>query len=148
MHDAVLLRYLDAPQPLGKSLRHVLLPEAFLPDARRISLHRHRSSAEVWEHDGSDRLVIGSQIALGELVVGEQHLLGMRDHVPSLTTSRGDLSMRTPSNRGCRSLPCTVHSMKPTCTTSSGRTQCTRRRGNPFAFVKGDATTSIASSCV
>jgi hypothetical protein len=72
----------------------------------------------------------------------------MRDHASSLTTSRGDLSVRMPGSRGCRSFPCTVHSMKPACTISSGRTQCARRRGSPFAFVKGGAGSSIASSRV
>src|SRR5437867_11593911 len=48
-----------------------------------------------------------------------------RDHV-SLTASRANLSCRTPSSRGWRSLPCTVHSRKATCTTISGRTQCHR----------------------
>ncbi len=61
----------------------------------------------------------------------------MRDHGASLTTSRADLSIRTPSSRGCRSLPCTVHSMNATCTTISGRTQCARTRGRPTALVNG-----------
>ena len=53
------------------------------------------------------------------------------------TTSRAALSVRTPSSRGWRSLPCPVHSMKATWTTISGRTQCARRRGSPTALVNG-----------
>ena len=49
-------------------------------------------------------------------------------------TSRAGLSSRRPTSRGWRSLPCTVHSMKATCTTISGRTQCARRRGRPVAL--------------
>ena len=39
------------------------------------------------QHDRRDRLVVRGELALGDPVVREQHLLGMRDHV-SLTTSR------------------------------------------------------------
>ena len=39
-----------------------------------------------------------------------------------------------------------VHSMNPTWTTISGRTQCARRRGRPLALVNGDWGISIASS--
>ena len=53
----------------------------------------------------------------------KQRLLWMRYHGASLTTSRADLSVRMPSNRLWRSLPCTVHSMNATWTTTSGRTQ-------------------------
>ena len=38
MDDAVLLGHLDALEPLGKSLRDVLLPEALLADAGRDSV--------------------------------------------------------------------------------------------------------------
>ena len=43
-------------------------------------------------------------------------------------------------------MPCTVHSMKATCTTISGRTQCARRRGSPTALVNGGVGISSASS--
>ena len=51
--DAVFLRDLDALQPIRKTLRDVLLPEALLADARRIALHRHRPPAQVRQHEGA-----------------------------------------------------------------------------------------------
>ena len=78
-----------------------------------------------------DRFVVGGQLALGDPVVREQDLLRMRDHDASRTTSRAALSVRTPRNREWRSLPCAVHSMNATCTTTSGVTQCARTRGRP-----------------
>src|SRR5205814_5435663 len=133
-------------EPVGEALRDVLLPEAFLPDARRISLHRHRTSADVRHEQRRDRFVVARQLALGNAVVGEEDFVGVRDHGASRTTSRASLSKRTPSSRGCRSLPCTVHSMKATCTTICGRTQCARSRGSPLARVNGDEGISIRSS--
>ena len=101
---------------------------------------------DVRQHERRDHFVVRRQLALGNSVVGKQNFFGMRDHHVSLTTSRGDLSMRTPSNRGWRSLPCTVHSMKATCTTISGRTQCARRRGSPLPCVNGVFGISSVSS--
>ena len=46
-------------------------------------------------------------------------------------------------SRGWRSLPCGVHSMKDTCTTTSGRTQCARTRGTPVPFVNGGVGCSL-----
>src|SRR2546423_616445 len=37
--------------------------------------------------------------------------------------------------------------MKPTCTTTCGRTQWARRRGRPTAFVNGGLSISMRSSC-
>ena len=47
----------------------------------------------------------------------------------SRTTSAGSLSRRRPWNRGWRSCPAVVHSVKPTWATSRGSTQCTPDRG-------------------
>ena len=44
-------------------------------------------------------------------------------HYALIDEPRALLLSRRPSRRGWRSLPCTVHSMNATCTTSSGRTQ-------------------------
>src|SRR5207302_4996263 len=119
MDDAAFLWDLDALQPGRKSFRHVLLPESGLPDAGGVAFHRDRPAAQVRHHHGRHRFVIGRQIALGNPVVRKKYFLGMRDHRCSLMTSRGALSSRTPSSRGCRSLPWTVHSIKATWTTIS-----------------------------
>ena len=42
-------------------------------------------------------------------------------------------------------MPCAVHSMNPTWTTISGRTQCARKRGRPRARVNGVFGISSAS---
>src|SRR5215472_13039820 len=101
------------------------------------SFHSDGSPTNVRQHHGSNHLVVRGEFALGNAVVGEQNFLGMCDQRASRTTSRTALSLRMPRNRGCRSLPNFVHSMKPACTTIVGRTQCARRRGNPTALVKG-----------
>src|SRR5205814_157141 len=99
--------------------------------------HGDGPRAHVRQHHRRHRLVVAGQLALGDAVGGEQHLLGVGDHRLSLTTSRAALSMRRPTRRGWRILPWGVHSMNATCTTISGRTQCARRRGSPTAFVNG-----------
>jgi hypothetical protein len=78
--DAVFLRHFDALQPLRKALGDVLLPEPLLADSRRIPLHRHRPAAQVRQHHRRDRLVIGSELSLGDAVIGEEHLVRVRDH--------------------------------------------------------------------
>ena len=111
MDDAVLLRHLDALEPVGKSLRDVLLPEALLADAGRVALHRDRAALDVRQDHRRHRFVVRRQVALRDPIVREQEFFGMRDH-DSLTTSRAALSKRTPIRRGCRSLLLPVHSMK------------------------------------
>ena len=128
----------------GKPFDTSFWMKPFRPMPDGIALHRDRAAANVRQHDRRDRLVVRRELALGDPVVGEEHLLGMRDHGRSLTTSRAALSVRTPSSRGWRSLSCTVHSMKATCTTISGRTQCARRRGSPVALVNGGLSISSA----
>ena len=119
-------------QPGREAVDDVLLQEALGADARRKPLHRDRPAAQVRQHHRRDQVVVGGQLALGDAVVGEEHLVGMRDgHGRSRTTSRAALSSRRPSSRGWRSLSYGVHSVKATCTTISGRTQCTRSRGRP-----------------
>ena len=146
VHDAVLLGNLDALQPFRKPFRHILLNKSLLADAGRKAFHRDGTTNDVRQHHGRDHLVVSGEFAFRNPVIREQHLFGMGDHHVSLTTSRGDLSYRTPSSRGWRSLPCTVHSMNATCTTISGRTQCARMRGSPLAFVNGDSEISSLSS--
>src|SRR5690349_10195812 len=146
MHDTVFLRHFDAFEPDGKSLRHVLLPEPLPTDASRISLHGHRPASQVRQHHRGDGLVVRGDLAFGDLVVWKEHLLRVRDQDGSRTTSRGCLSVRIPRSRGCLSLPWTVHSMNPTWTTISGRTQCPRR-GRPLPFVNGGFSIDSASRC-
>src|SRR5580765_7533760 len=103
MDRAVLLLDRYALEPVWKSLRDVLLPEALSPDPRRISLHRQRTTAQVRQHERGDRFVVRRQLALGDPIVREEHLLRMRDHAVSRMTSRAALSCRTRSRRGWRS---------------------------------------------
>src|SRR5262245_31760520 len=134
VHGSVLLRHFDALQPGRKPLGDVLVHEALLPDTLRKALHRDRPSADVRQHARCNRLVIGSDLPFSNPIFREEHLLRVGNHHglysdaagdtgSSFATSRGALSMRTPSKRGWRSLPWTVHSMNATCTTTSGRTQ-------------------------
>src|SRR6185295_8026920 len=124
MDDAILLRDFDALEPLRKTFRDVFLPEPLLADARRVAFHRDRPPAQVRQDDGRHGVVVRRKIALGNPVVREQYLLGMRGkgcrfvrfHLACLMSLPG----RTPSSRGWRSLRCTVHSTNATCTTISG----------------------------
>src|SRR5690349_3975883 len=100
MDDALLLGHFDAFQPIGKSLRNVLLPESLTSNPRRISLHRHRPAAQVRQHHRRDGFVVRRQLSFGDPVLWKEHLLWMGDHDGSRTTSRGFLSVRTPSSRG------------------------------------------------
>src|SRR6185369_7070353 len=88
---------------------------------------------------------VGGQLALGDAVIREEHLLRVGDHDDSLVTSAGALSGRRPSRRGWRILPYGVHSRNATWTTTSGRTQWATR-GRPVALVNGGRGTSRASS--
>src|SRR6201999_1953041 len=106
--------------------------------------------------------VVPGQVALGDAVVGKQHLAGVaqleadpgRLHLlavdldahcgTSRTTSEAALSRRRPWKRGWRSCRSRVHSEKPIWATSSGRTQCTSRRGrSPWS--NGDSSWPISS---
>src|SRR5262249_36499172 len=145
-HCAAPLRDLDTLEPVGAALADILLPEALRADAARVALERDWTAPDVGQHRGSDRLVVRGQLALGDPVVGEEHLLRVRYHAFSLTTSRAALSTRIPSSRGWRSFPCPVHSMNATCTTTSGRTQCAPVRGSPVPMVNGAFAVSRWSS--
>src|SRR3989441_12533841 len=132
MHDAVFLGDFDPLQPFRKPFRHVFLEKSLFGDAGRKAFHGDGTANDMRQHDGRNHLVISGKVAFCNPVIREQDLFGMGDHHVSLTTSRGDLSWRMPTSREWRSLPCTVHSMKATCTTISGRTQCARVRGRPL----------------
>src|SRR5215472_2076361 len=145
VHRATLLRDFDTLQPGWKAFRHILLEKTFAPDAAMVSLHRDRTSTEMWQHVWRNRFVIGCEFTLGDPILGEQQLFRMRDHEVYRTTSRGSLSSRIPRKRPCRNFPWIVHSMKATRTTISGRTQCARTRGSPAPLVKGHWAISIQS---
>src|SRR4051794_28158728 len=99
MHDAALLRDLDPLEPFRKASRHILLPEPFGRDSLRIPLHGDRPAGDVRKHDRRNGFAVTRQIALGNSGVWKQHLLGMRNHGASRTTSRAALSTRRPSSR-------------------------------------------------
>jgi hypothetical protein len=83
---AVTIGWCTTPPFLGTSTRSnhsgkprdVLLPESLLADAGRIPLHRDRPPGQVRQHDGGHRLVVGGQVALGDPVLREENLLGVR----------------------------------------------------------------------
>src|SRR5690348_14379325 len=137
MHNPILLRSLDALQPIRKALGDIFLNETFLRDASRKAFHGYGPLNDMRQHRGRDHFVIRGEVSLGNSVIRKQNLFRMRDHHVSLTTSRADLSIRIPTSLGWRNLPCVVHSMKATWTTISGCTQCVRMRGRPFPFVNG-----------
>jgi hypothetical protein len=63
----------------------------------------------------------------------------------SRTTSAGSLSSRRPWNRGWRSCPSVVHSLKPTSATRRGWTQCTPARGS-LPRSNGDGLAPVQSA--
>src|SRR5688500_17611023 len=146
LHRPTLLRDFGDRQPVGRPPVDGLLEEPLLANAFMKALHGDRTTAQVWQHERSDRFVIRGHLSLRNAVVREEHLLGMGDHDRSHVTSRGFRSVRTPNKREWRSLPWLVHSMKATVTTISGLPQCWRRRGNPDAAVNGVVGCSAASS--
>src|ERR1044072_243844 len=86
VHDAVLLRHLDALQPLGEVARDVLLPERLPPDARRIALHGNGPALQVGEHHRRDGLVVGRELALGDAIFREEDLVRVGDHRYGITS--------------------------------------------------------------
>src|SRR6266511_1543758 len=78
VHRPAFLRDPHALEPLRKTLRHILLKKSWLADAAVVPLHRHRTGADVWQHYRRDRFVIGSELALGDSLVGEEHFVRMR----------------------------------------------------------------------
>src|SRR6478735_8691480 len=100
VYHAILLRDLDTLQPRREALRDVLLPEPLGADAGGIAFHRDRPATQVRQDHRRHRLVIRRDLALGDPVFGEEHLLWVRNHACSLTTSCGSLSNRTPISLG------------------------------------------------
>src|SRR5262249_47111253 len=141
---SAFLRDLDALQPFREAADHVLLPEALRADAARVALERDGAAADVGQHRGGDRLVVGSQLALGDAVLRAQPLPRVRDP-PFSSVADACPSPAIASRRGWRSFPCAVHSMKATFTTTVGRTQCAPARGSPEPRVNGGTPTSRAS---
>src|SRR6476659_6097819 len=97
---AFVLRNLDAFQPLGKTLRNVLLKEPGCAYAAVIALHRHRPTPDVRQHHRGNARVVRREFSLGDAVIGEKEFLWMTNH--SFTTSHSALSGRTPTRSICR----------------------------------------------
>src|SRR5262249_10206454 len=116
VYRPALFLYLDALQPFREAFRNVLLKESLLGDSTVEPLHGDGPTTNVRQHGGRNHLVIRREFTLRNAVIREQHLFGMRDQCASRTTSRAVL-LCMPRNRGCRSLPYFVHSMKPARTT-------------------------------
>src|SRR5919106_4172698 len=161
-HDtARLLRYRHRPDPAGKPGWRVLAEEAGPVDPVRVAFHRQRPVPQMRQDPGRNAAMILDQLLLRDAIRREQDLLGMADlhaavvdlqrfclssqRQSSRTTSSGLLSSRSPRYRGCRSLPCGVHSVKAISATSCGFTQCTPRRGGPSPANGEVAVSSCAS---
>src|SRR5678815_1361805 len=80
MNGPVFLRHLNAFEPFGKALDHILLKKPWCSDATVISLHRDRPPSQVWQHHGRDHLVIRGKFAFRDPVFREKNLVRMRDH--------------------------------------------------------------------
>src|SRR5216683_6226779 len=103
MDHTTLLWRLGPLEPLRETLGHVLLEEPAVSNARRIALHRDRTPAEIRHHNRRDRLVIPSQLTLGNARVREQHLLRMRNHNTAAILSHArSLFLRKKSVRGSK----------------------------------------------
>ena len=68
--------------PVGEVPADLLLEEAAAADPVREPLQGHRAPADQREHPRRDRPVVGDQVALGDAVRREQHLLRMGDLDP------------------------------------------------------------------
>ena len=97
------------------------------PDAAGIALSRPKSAIGVPEVD-TIHCAAGSAVVWVSVRGGRPYRVlscGI-----SRTTSAGSLSSRRPWNRGWRSSPSVVHSLKPTSATRRGSAQCTPDRGS------------------
>ena len=109
----------DEPRRLGATTHAA-------PDAAGIALSRPKSIGRPGGGHYSSRCGVGGR--LGQRARWRPYRVlscGI-----SRTTSAGSLSSRRPWNRGWRSSPSVVHSLKPTSATSRGWTQCTPDRGS------------------
>src|SRR5438093_1358879 len=103
--------------------------------------HCYRAALQIRQHPVRDLLVVLYEVPLRYPGVREEYFVASGDlhslvadadsfsHGRSRNTSRGSLSRRRPTNRGCRSLSSEVHSVKPHWATNLGSTQCTPLRG-------------------
>ncbi len=76
----ILLRDLDALEPLGKPLGDVFLEKSLRVDSGRVSFHGDGTAADVRQHHGGDRFVVRRELAFGDPIRREQHFLRMGDH--------------------------------------------------------------------
>src|SRR5688572_4721169 len=92
--NPILLRDLDALEPLRESFRYILLNESLSCDAGGIAFHRDRAADDMRQHHRRDHLVIAGKFTFCDASVWKQDFVRMCDHHVSLTTSRADLSSR------------------------------------------------------
>src|SRR6266542_2455376 len=74
---AALARDRGAPHPVGEVLRRLLLEEALAVDPLREALQAQRPVLDVGEHGVGHLPVVADQVALGDAVAREQHLVGV-----------------------------------------------------------------------
>ena len=65
--------------PVGRVRRRLLLEEVLALDAVGVAHERDRAVAQVREEHVRDRAVVGQQVALRDLLVGEEHLALVRE---------------------------------------------------------------------
>src|SRR6266545_639644 len=115
------------------ALREVLPVEAPTDHPVGAALRRERAIAHPWEQHWRDRVVVARDVALGHALIGPPHLVDVRDRHAAdgragahsrraHVHSSGLLSVRSPRNAGCRSLPSAVHSAYAICATRRGLT--------------------------
>jgi hypothetical protein len=111
---AVGLFHRDGVDPVREVLGRALLEHLSGVDAVREPFESERPAVEIPDHSWCDRLVVADEVALGQAVAGEEHLAGLAQFdgpaadpdlvgahcARSLTTWRGDLSVRSPWNLG------------------------------------------------
>src|SRR5262245_24628287 len=82
------------------------------------------ASSDLWNLDGVDVSLAEDFRLKPEATSGRLARAGAGPEGASLTTVFASLSSRSPRYTGCRSLLSSVHSVKRTCATRSGLTQC------------------------
>jgi hypothetical protein len=78
-HRAALLGEFGGVHPVREVVGGVLLHQRLAADAVRVALHHQRTSPQPRYGTGGDPTVVVGEFALGDPVVGEEHLLGPAD---------------------------------------------------------------------
>jgi hypothetical protein len=77
LQDAVLLFHRGAGDPVREVAGDVLLEDPLTGDAIRVAGHRDQPLAEVEQHPVGHLCVVLDEVALGDLIAGEQDLIRM-----------------------------------------------------------------------